>query len=112
MSAKLNESEYFMKTRLETVSDNLEFMTALWSTRGMCEFETANFTIGPVKANNGDCVPGRAYFEHNDAGDECAGGLWFDGDKLEDYDGTWCLPREVGEALRARGITVDDECFA
>ena len=100
------------RTRAEQMADNMEFLRALWSTRGICEFEAGPFTIGPVKHNNGSCVPGRAYFEHNEYGDECGGGLWFDGSELDDYDGVGCLPRAVGRALRELGITVDDSCFA
>ena len=36
------------------------------------------------------------YFEHNEIGDESAGGLWFDEQmQLVDYDGTFYLPTEV-----------------
>lgn len=43
------------------------------------------------------------YFEHNRLGDECGGGLWFDGDMLVDYDGVSDLPRSVEQALRDAG---------
>jgi len=70
---------------------------------------TANFEIRL------DLDTGRGYFEHEDLGDECGGGLWFNkvGDRLElvDYDGVFALPREVYEALRARPELVVDEDF-
>lgn len=46
------------------------------------------------------------YFEHKDLGDECGGGLWFEGDELVDYDGVFSLPKEVAEALLAAGYIV------
>lgn len=51
------------------------------------------------------------YFEHDELGDECGGGLWFEGKELVDYDGVFALPREVGETLREHGYTVDETCF-
>ena len=99
------------KTPAEDLLDKLEFMTALWSTRGIVEIDTGEFTIGHVKRNNGDCIPGQLYFEHNGLGEDRAGGLWFDGATLDDYDGVFALPREVGRALIQLGITVDESCF-
>lgn len=49
------------------------------------------------------------YFEHNKLGDNCGGGLWFEGKKLVDADGTFCVPMEVGLALRAAGYEVEDD---
>ena len=56
------------------------------------------------------------YFERNTGGE---GGLWFapaddnpDVIELADYDGVFCLPREVGEVLRGAGYRVSDNCFA
>lgn len=49
------------------------------------------------------------YFERNTGGE---GGLWFNGTELIDYDGFHFLPREVGQALRDAGYTVDENCFA
>jgi len=46
------------------------------------------------------------YFEHNTHGDEIAGGLWFEGNELVDYDGVFELPIEVVEALKANDIDV------
>ena len=52
------------------------------------------------------------YFEHKDGSE--GGGLWFELDFdnqkdliLTDYDGVYCLPRQVISALRAHGVTVD-----
>lgn len=47
------------------------------------------------------------FFEHNELGDECGGGLWFEGLELVDYDGVYELPKEVREALKAEGYTGD-----
>ena len=56
---------------------------------------------------------GRGYFEHDEYGDEAGGGLWFDttGAKLEltDYDGVFCLPGRVIEALEQMDIIVPEE---
>lgn len=55
----------------------------------------------------------RGYFEHDEHGDELGGGLWFDttGAKLEltDYDGVFCLPSRVIEALEQMDIIVPEE---
>jgi hypothetical protein len=48
------------------------------------------------------------YFEHNELGDEKAGGLWFDGDRLSDYDGVYELPRQVTAALINSGYQLED----
>jgi hypothetical protein len=48
------------------------------------------------------------YFEHNELGDECGGGLWFTGDELVDYDGVFALPKEVVDALRDYGFKLDE----
>ena len=53
----------------------------------------------------------RGYFEHNELGDNRGGGLWFDGLSLIDYDGVYCLPKEVIQALRDTGFYVDPEFF-
>jgi len=54
------------------------------------------------------------YFEHEDLGDECGGGLWFEENedgKLElyDQDGTSSLPFSVATGLRKNGYIVPDE---
>lgn len=72
--------------------------------------DTANFTIKI------DLAARYGYFEHNELGDECGGGLWFgqhddDSLTLSDYDGVAILPREVGEGLRAAGFTVGEDCL-
>jgi hypothetical protein len=47
------------------------------------------------------------WFEHNELGDECGGGLWFDNDgALIDYDGVYELPSEVVQALATEGFDV------
>jgi hypothetical protein len=58
----------------------------------------------------------RGYFEHNERGDESAGGLWFDRAEgnsnvtLTDYDGVYDLPMEVRQQLIAWGVKLDG-CF-
>ena len=47
------------------------------------------------------------WFEHCDFGDNCGGGLWFEGKALTDYDGVSILPRSVCEALVILGYTVE-----
>ena len=47
-----------------------------------------------------DEKPLRGYFEHNELGDNCAGGLLFEGKGLIDYDGVFELPKEVIQMLR------------
>ncbi len=56
------------------------------------------------------------YFEHDELGDERAGGLWFEPDgtgddtlALVDYDGVCCLPAPVAVALRANGYIVEED---
>lgn len=60
------------------------------------------------------------YFEHDELGDECGGGLWFQrvvnaedpmNSQLEliDADGTYELPKEVIQALRDAGFIVPVE---
>lgn len=69
--------------------------------------KTANFEIQV------DTAATYGYFEHNELGDECGGGLWFErhGDKLSltDYDGVACLPLEVSDALIEAGFVVNEE---
>lgn len=49
------------------------------------------------------------YFEHEDLGDERGGGLWFEDNKLTDYDGMEYLPAYVIKGLREAGFIVDEE---
>lgn len=60
------------------------------------------------------------YFEHDELGDHCGGGLWFQrvvnaedpmNSQLElmDADGTYELPKEVIKALRDAGFIVPEE---
>lgn len=51
------------------------------------------------------------YFEHDEFGDDCGGGLWFDllpSGKLEicDYDGVYCLPNDVINGLEQQGYII------
>jgi hypothetical protein len=39
-------------------------------------------------------------------------GLSFEGKALSDFDGTFSLPREIGEMLKDAGYIVSDEFFA
>lgn len=41
--------------------------------------------------------------------DEIAGGLWFEDDRLIDYDGVFELPKEVIEGLTLLGFRTEDE---
>jgi len=51
------------------------------------------------------------YFEHKEVGDDCAGGLWFDGCMfLNDYDGVYELPGEIIRELSSR-CYIDAEEF-
>lgn len=49
------------------------------------------------------------WFEHHEYGDECGGGLWFDGTELIDYDGVATLPKEVWDKLQELGYFFDGE---
>ena len=64
--------------------------------------QTKNFEVGiHDDRKNG-------WFEHNEHGDECGGGLWFEDDgTLYDYDGVYVIPLEVLGALKAEGFNVD-----
>lgn len=52
------------------------------------------------------------WFEHEELGDECGGGLWFERHDLVldlvDYDGTFELPKAVIDGLRSEGFTVEE----
>ena len=52
------------------------------------------------------------WFEHDELGDECGGGLWFDQKDLMDYDGVFELPNDVIAAIKQLGFTVGDEFYA
>lgn len=56
-----------------------------------------------------DPVQGYGYFEHEVHGE--GGGLWFGEGELVDYDGVYCLPREVGTALESFGYTVSEDNY-
>lgn len=49
------------------------------------------------------------YFEHEELGDECGGGLWLEGNVLVDADGTYALPKDVAAGLRAMGFVVTED---
>lgn len=61
-----------------------------------------NFMVGI----RGDGAYG--FFEHVRLGDECGGGLWFEGKELVDYDGVYSLPPEVKDMLTNKGYKVDE----
>lgn len=56
-----------------------------------------------------DTAASYGYFEHKILGDDCAGGLWFYGKKLANYDGVYELPSEVATALIAEGFVLSEE---
>ncbi len=54
-----------------------------------------------------DSAAGYGYFEHEELGDECGGGLWFQAGALTDYDGVAVLPAKVIAGIRGLGFVVD-----
>ena len=69
------------------------------------DLSTANYEIKiDVEKNYG-------YFEHNSHGDEVAGGLWFSGKELVDYDGVFELPGEVLDSLKLWGCIFEEVAF-
>lgn len=62
--------------------------------------ETKNFTFYRFDD------PDYWYFEHNELGDECGGGLWFKDRELVDYDGVYMLPKEVAMKLKELGFDI------
>ena len=68
------------------------------------KFITTNFTVEIF-----DEKPLRGYFEHNELGDDCAGGLLFEGNDLIDYDDVFELPKEVIQMLRDMDFYVGEE---
>jgi hypothetical protein len=90
------------------------------------KFQAGKFTVEIDTAAN------YGYFEHDERGDECGGGLWlapitpdrfFDFEQgkyqaaiasgakvmLTDYDGVVCLPKAVAAGLREHGFFVEDD---
>ena len=63
---------------------------------------TSPFTVGV------DTKRGYGYFEHVVHGDDCAGGLWFEGSRLVDYDGVCQLPDTVVNILKRMGFDTGD----
>jgi hypothetical protein len=51
------------------------------------------------------------YFEHTIMGEDCGGGLWFDGNELTDYDGVFELPKTVAQVLVQAGYHLEPEFF-
>lgn len=71
-----------------------------------------NFTVDistPTFTVKVDPAAHYGYFEHDELGDECGGGLWFDGKCLTDYDGVFVLPQEVIRGLRDGGFHVGED---
>ena len=67
---------------------------------------TDNFEVGIREDNK------TGWFHHHKYGDEFSGGLWFENNKLTDYDGiSDFLPLEVTEAIINFGFIVTDEFF-
>ena len=67
--------------------------------------ETKNFTVEISTTDQ------YGYFEHNDYGDECGGGLWFEDNELVDFDGVFALPSQVADAIIEMGFRVDKDIF-
>lgn len=63
--------------------------------------ELKNYTIYPTETG------GKLYFEHNRLGDECSGGMWFEGKELVDYDGVFALPKAVVDYLISLGYNME-----
>lgn len=60
-----------------------------------------------------DAKGGYGCFEHIFEGEEGgAGGLWFEGCELIDYDGVFALPKSVANGLRDKDFIVDWTCVA
>lgn len=79
--------------------DNIE----VYETKSINQkIETKNYTIEIMDEQRG-------YFEHNVYGDENGGGLWFEDEKLVDFDGVSMLPIEVADALIKFNYKVDKE---
>jgi len=48
-----------------------------------------------------------AYFEHDEVGDDIAGGMWFNNKELVDYDGVFELPSEIIVLMESQGYNMD-----
>ena len=67
---------------------------------------TDNFEVGIREDNK------TGWFHHHKYGDEFGGGLWFENNKLTDYDGiSDFLPDEVIEAIVNFGFNIPYEFF-
>lgn len=67
------------------------------------KIDTGTYTVEIDNAAN------YGYFEHNELGDESAGGIWFEDKEVSDYDGVFALPADVVKALRDNGFVVPPE---
>jgi hypothetical protein len=47
------------------------------------------------------------YFEHNEVGDDYAGGMWFKNKELIDYDGVFELHSELIELMEKEGFNME-----
>ena len=73
----------------------------------MITIETTNYKICKASDSN------HGFFEHKTLGDDYAGGLWFNNNKLIDttersYDGCFELDEEITDALTAAGFDVSE----
>ncbi len=66
------------------------------------KLETKNFEVSISTSDS------YGYFEHKTRGDDCAGGMRFDGKELVDYDGVFELPKEVVMAIKEVGYVFDE----
>jgi len=63
--------------------------------------ETKNYNLW-FEPNN-DYV----YFEHDEIGDNHAGGMWFNNKTLVDYDGVFELPKEIIKYMEKEGYNMN-----
>jgi len=56
----------------------------------------------------GDILWEIEYDNDEDEGDEVGIGLWFEGNRVTDYDGVFELPTQAAELLRENGYNTDD----
>jgi hypothetical protein len=54
-----------------------------------------------------DTQAGYGCFEHDVHGEDLGGGLWFECNRLYDYDGVYSLPEEVIEGIEKLGLDAD-----
>ena len=68
----------------------------------MITIETTNYEICKASDSN------HGFFEHKKLGDDYAGGLWFNNNKLIDYDGCFEIDEEITDALTTAGFDVSE----